>query len=662
MKKLLVFFTSLLFANGFAQNQQQSPELDSLTSVLKKQKGAQKAETLNEISDFYFHKDPDLGIKYADQAYALSDQSDFGKGKAKAMLNKGKHLMIKGEYDKSLAALSKSKEISEQIKDDCSVGTVFLETGTVYGNVSKFPEALDASFQALRHLENCPKDLKTLAYTASCYQNIANIYNATESFEKALEYYDKARNEWKLVPHEEVSVAMNLASKGIVYEKQGKFQEALKVYREAISQLEPLQQAVPLAFVNSWLGETYLSLKEYDKSIECSQKAFEVISQIGDQDLMASTIQNIGSGMLMKGINSNDRNLATQGFEKVNQALEQHKVLGNHEGIISDYDYISRYYKFVGNYPKALEAYEKWAIYKDSVFNFKNKQTLQNLEDQRTIEIRNKELQISKLTIENKEKQKWFLIAGIALFAVIGILLYNRSRNRRRTNEKLQALNAELYEADRVKTRFFSILNHDLRAPVARLISFLKLQKENPELLDDESKERMEKQTMSSAENLLESMEDMLLWTKGQMEHFSPKPRLVLVSNAFGEIEQYFAGEKIAFSFEDNGVSLETDPDYLKTILRNLTSNAIKALGTTENPAISWKAWQEKGKTLLSISDNGPGASQEKFRALYDETEVVGIKTGLGLHLIRDLAQAIDCGISVSSEEGKGTTFTLRFG
>ena len=95
--------------------------------------------------------------------------------------------------------------------------------------------------------------------------------------------------------------------------------------------------------------------------------------------------------------------------------------------------------------------------------------------------------------------------------------------------------------------------------------------------------------------------------------------------------------------------------------MRNLTGNAIKVMGNIQTPTIVWKARQENGQKLLSITDNGKGADKDQFKALYDDHEVVGIKTGLGLHLIRDLAKAIDCEITVSSEMGKGTVFTLLF-
>lgn len=118
---------------------------------------------------------------------------------------------------------------------------------------------------------------------------------------------------------------------------------------------------------------------------------------------------------------------------------------------------------------------------------------------------------------------------------------------------------------------------------------------------------------------------------------------------------------KIKFEYHNSdNIEIFTDENYLKTILRNLTSNAINVFTTTQNPEIIWKAWQDNSKTYLSITDNGAGASQENFKALYDDTEVVGIKSGLGLHLIRDLAKAIDCEIEVDSKIGTGTTFVLK--
>ncbi|MBC8112621.1 MAG: HAMP domain-containing histidine kinase [Verrucomicrobia bacterium] len=244
---------------------------------------------------------------------------------------------------------------------------------------------------------------------------------------------------------------------------------------------------------------------------------------------------------------------------------------------------------------------------------------------------------------------------------IIGGLLFFQSRNRRITNQKLQILNAELIQANLTKTKFFSILNHDLRTPFSNLISFLQLQKESPEMMDEASKERIQDKTIAGAENLLASMEDILLWSKGQMENFKPEPKNITIRAVFEDIQKHFSSEeKVNIRFENpQNIQINTDENYLKTILRNLTGNAIKASYGTPDPVIIWKAGKLNNLNYLSITDNGTGAIQEDFKALYDDKEVVGIKTGLGLHLIRDLAKIINCRISVETNASSGTTFTL---
>ena len=128
--------------------------------------------------------------------------------------------------------------------------------------------------------------------------------------------------------------------------------------------------------------------------------------------------------------------------------------------------------------------------------------------------------------------------------------------------------------------QFFGIIKHDLRSPVVGLIHFLHLKKESPEILDEDTKERLENQTFKSAENLLVQMEDLLLWSKGQMNHFQPEKKSITVETIFKDIEDNFSWEdriKFSFEFQEN-LSVFTDKEYLKTITRNLTNNAIKIL------------------------------------------------------------------------------------
>ena len=274
--------------------------------------------------------------------------------------------------------------------------------------------------------------------------------------------------------------------------------------------------------------------------------------------------------------------------------------------------------------------------------------------------LRDNQIAAKNQTLAAQVRQRWLLISALAFLAIIGLLLFRQSVIRKRTNTVLLQLNTELDQANEVKTQFFNILNHDLRAPVATLINLLQLQQDAPDLLEERVRAIHAQRIFANAENLLLTMEDLLLWSKGQMKTFQPQVTSVVVEDLFADLKNYFSGVTDVRMTFDSAVSLlNTDEHYLKTIMRNLTNNAIKALTGTPDAAISWKAWEEGGKHYLSITDNGPGVNDQKLKALYDESVVVGGKTGLGLHVVRELARAIGCLVSVNSLPGGGMQFIL---
>lgn len=147
------------------------------------------------------------------------------------------------------------------------------------------------------------------------------------------------------------------------------------------------------------------------------------------------------------------------------------------------------------------------------------------------------------------------------------------------------------------------------------------------------------------------------------MERFEPKFDNVALDSLFEEIRQTASQHpEIQFEFElKSPETIYTDPDYLKTILRNLNSNAIKALQKQPGAAIAWRSHSDESGVVISITDNGPGGDQNSFKALFDEQTVIGTKTGLGMHLIRDLMKAIKGNITLDTKHGKGTSITLHF-
>jgi signal transduction histidine kinase len=306
---------------------------------------------------------------------------------------------------------------------------------------------------------------------------------------------------------------------------------------------------------------------------------------------------------------------------------------------------------------------KQYQVLHDSLYSQENKNKIAGLESQREIDLKEQQLQTNKLALSNAKRTRVALIAGAALLFIIGSLLFYQNRTRRKTNTTLLQLNSKLDEANKIKTRFFAILSHDLRSPIANLINFLHLQKEEPETFDKEQAGQHQQKLTATAENLLDTMEALLLWSKSQMEHFAPRQKVVPVAGLFEYIQKQLPENRpVSISFHDpEQLSVSTDEDYLKTIMYNLTCNALNALQNTPDGKISWEAWQKDNQVMLRITDNGPGIQNEQMDALYNENAVMGIRHGLGLHVVRDLAKAIQCTVSVLPVANGGTRFILEF-
>ncbi|MBS1973731.1 MAG: HAMP domain-containing histidine kinase, partial [Bacteroidetes bacterium] len=299
----------------------------------------------------------------------------------------------------------------------------------------------------------------------------------------------------------------------------------------------------------------------------------------------------------------------------------------------------------------------------DSIFSQEHKNKIAALENKNEMDKRTLEIEQQKLQVKEQKKNTFIALALLLIAAAIGFLYYRISAVRRQKNEELTRLNKELDDANKLKAKFFGILSHDLRSPVANLVSFLNLRKIDPNALSREEAQDREIKIGNSAQTLLEAMESMLLWSKSQMEQFRAERKPVRIDALFSYLKKIFMDNKnitLSFSNEDE-VFVETDENFLKTIMYNLTANAVKALTNRADGQIEWKAWHENDQFFLSISDNGPGINKEKIKALYDETAISGSAHGLGLHIIRDMAKAINCHIEMNPVTGAGTKFILSF-
>lgn len=648
----------LLFQVAFGQNEQR--EIDSIKRILPQLKSDTiKANALLNISRLSLKLRSLKGQAYAHQALKLSKELNWQEGEARAYFLIGNGHVIDYKNEDGMRFLKKANSLT---RDELFRSKIYFSMGAIYSDWSEYPKALDVYLKSLKIKESLGVDAKG---QSMLMLNLGSLYLSLEKNKEALEYLNKALKHGQALGNKMMQ-AMVLRNIGVVYRNLNQPQKALEymaqagmIYKETGDVFNESQLLSDIALV-------YVDQKAYQKAIDYSKESLRLNK--GENENIENTgfsLGVIGDAYLelakTKGNNQRDLDSAAVYLQK---AISMHKELGMMRSLLDDYTSLTTVQKLRGNFRDALASHELLLQYKDSIYNADNRETVKNLEDKRAIELRDKEIKINNLRLDAKEKQKWYLIAGLALLAIIGALLFWQGRNRKKHNEKLQSLNDELDQANKIKARFFSILNHDLRSPVYNLIHYLQLLKDSPELLDAELKQSIEAKNMAAAENLLQSMEDLLLWSKSQMERFRPEFEPVALAALFADVESHFAGAGIAFSvdLEDESLAFDTDRNYLLTILRNICGNAIKAMENTPNPKITLKARSQHGAKYIWVTDNGPGANEEAFRALYDANETLGIASGLGLHIIRDMAAAIGCTVSVDSKPGEGTRFILSFG
>ena len=638
--------------------------------VVVAQKGIELSKKHNAYtSKFYFLKgkayefnnnqNKDAAINY-ELALEYAQKARHLKNETSALMRLSYAYYALNETAKREKLIHYIKKVLDTTKSTYTKSVLYGSVGEYYLDNAAYETFIDYQLKAINYKKQLEKSVANDEVIGVSYSQIAAAYTKMKQYNKALEYLNYAQ------PYIKTSAYISAFSCNYYLQcfVPLKNLDSIKKYYKLVYTYPDEKDSLflNLSFANRSVSEYYANAGQINTAFNYAKKAVTLAQKSTDEDIIMESNAIMGRVLYEKGE-----------YKKAIEILKtasKNALSFDKESFVMINKKLSQSYAALGLWKEAYHYNEIYSKYSDEMMQESAKQSIANAEaryqnktKQQKIQNLSSENTIKNIQIADARKQRLYLISGLALVAIIGLLLFRQNQIRKKTNLKLQALNQELDEANKIKARFFSILNHDLRSPISNLIHFLHLQKENPELIDEETAQRMQTKIISGAENLLSSMEDILLWSKGQMENFKPHFKEIEVKSIFEDTQKHFLGmENIEISFENpQNIILHTDENYLKTIIRNLTGNAIKALDKTQNPKIIWKAGQKDNQFYLSITDNGPGGTQEKFKALYDQSEVIGIKSGLGLHLIRDLANAINCKIEVCSKPDLGTTFTILF-
>ncbi len=668
MKKTIFAFLFIACLNTQAQKTESSV-IDSLQKAITfAENDTIKARLYNRLYNELSFTNVAEAMQQARIGLAHVQKMKWPKGIAVFQDNLGRAFSDMGNYDSTLFYYNAALSTHSIAKDKYNMSVTNNNLGTAAQNIrSDYTTAASYYFKALKLAE----EMNDSTMLSSSLYNVARIYMLQKNYAKALTFDTKALRirEKKGTPDE---IASSLESIGKIYYSIENLQKTKEYFQKALTLYEGTGNLSGLASVWSSLSLVYGN--DYRRAVEARIKSKQLWNDVNP--MHATAITNIGNlGLTYLDIVRYDTNHTvkygdvipdnkTLLLKKAEENLSAAIQLATQTGDIDNKSFftgvLAEVQELKGDYKNAYYNFKLFKETEDSLFSQENKNKIATAESQREIDIKNNKIKINELALSNQQKKMWGLIGGLALLSVIGFLFYQQSQQRKKTNNILVKLNSELDNANKVKAKFFAILSHDLRAPVANLINFLHLQKNEPNLLSVEQVGQHQQRITHSAETLLENMEAMLLWSKSQMENFKPVRNKINVSTLFEQLGKNFSSvEGVQIKYNTTAdIIINTDENFLLTILHNLTANAVAALKNTSNATITWNVEKKYNNIIFSIQDNGPGLSTEVIAILNDGATNLGSKKGLGLHIVKDMAKAIDCIITFESK-AQGTQFNL---
>lgn len=232
-------------------------------------------------------------------------------------------------------------------------------------------------------------------------------------------------------------------------------------------------------------------------------------------------------------------------------------------------------------------------------------------------------------------------------------------------NEQLMLTGRQLAEAHEEKTRFLAQASHDLRQPIHVIGLFVAYLGETRMSRDGREVLANIERSLESLNRLCRSLLDLSALDVGRVK---PAICAVALADVVGEVARQSAEaareRKIVLRYRPSRLWVRTDPALFHTMVQNLVSNAIKYAPGAQ---VLIGTRRKSGKLAIIVADTGPGIAEADQDRVFQEFvqidtpgsgEVDGL--GLGLSIVKRLADIMELRVRLSSREGKGTCFAIE--
>jgi signal transduction histidine kinase len=533
--------------------------------------------------------------------------------------------------------------------------------GVFYRNMNLQEDALKLYEEALI-ISKCANIPVQIGHSLN---NIGQIYFYQEQFEESLNYYIEAESKFLEIKDQE-GLAYNYNGMSLVLAAVGLYDQALKTINKAIKIREESG------------NERQLTVSKFNRA--------DILMSMGDFINAEPDIMNLYDyGMAndkIRAINALEKLVelkmktakASQAIAYAKEAMLLHEEKPFSESMIEIYQMMYQYYFEKGNITESKKFFEllekeKEILNTERTKNYLAALTIKKQKDEIASLYREKEL----MEINNRFKLYLSFVLLLLVFTMFVVFaFYYRYYQKEKKNlsqliEKQTQIEAQAIELDRlniVKDKIFSILAHDLKAPLDSLWGMVKL-------IDEEnlSQEEFEEYLPLISQNLGNNsmlLENLLIWSRSQMKGMNVQLSRLNLHKLVGEnirfllSSGYFKGQLIA-NYIPKDIEVEVDKNMIDIVFRNLLTNSLKF--TREGEQIVVDLIESENVLTVSVSDQGTGISEEGLKKLFGNEfhSTNGTHqekgTGLGLILTKEMVQKNKGRIWAESTLGQGSTF-----
>ncbi len=591
------------------------------------------------------------------------------------------------DFSKSFKHFDTALDIYKYLENNDGILNVSGYIGVVFNNFEQHEKALEYFEKALK----IARKVKNKSKIAVQLNNIALVYVDLKQHKNAISYYKKAMQIFKEL-EDDFNYSIALGNIGIPYAKVKNYSKASMSFYKSLKLALKLDDNYGVAHQYGNLGELYLKMsKDYnlklidDRNIDYMEKAIKYLKLSISEFGSLGTIEDKKDYLIM----------------------------------------LSDAYSQSGDYKRSLESFKQAKVIQDSIQAKENLKITASLEIKQELENKEKEITILNQDKEYQAMIKTVVIifAFLILF-IAGLIFYFYKKKRNdnvfleknilkrqeieqilRTNEKeltKHKNNLELLVKDRTikleneiiehkqteeallmaveraeiannaKSVFLANMSHELRTPLVGILGYSDLL---TTIVEDEDAVEMAEGINRTGNRLLNTLSLVLDLARIESDKFEIDISEVNVMRELTETYQNFKGMaekknlKITLDLHSDSFILETDVGMLKVILENLVNNAIKFTTKGEIKILSDVEYSKnEPKLTVKVIDSGVGIKKKDVPLIFEEFKQLSEGftkdfqgSGLGLSITKKFVNLLGGTISVESEYGKGTTFTISF-